>query len=184
MKKGILLVVALLALSTVMAAFAFSSATIDSGASLTVKASDESLIALIPADINEVGSKDGAATIVDGELAIDLAKGLNGGKFGVQGDSTYNWDHLFSVKNNSNETIEFTITKDGWGFDTKANIYLGAFDNGVKKEFYNRSNHKSGVVVLSPGEESIVYLNIETEKGAKMQERPATLTVNATAVAQ
>lgn len=181
MKKSLLMVVAMLALSTVMAAFAFSSATIKNDGSLTVSSTNESLVSLIPADENAVGSKDGAAFVDGGELKIDLAKG-NGAKFGVQGDSHYKWNNLFTVKNNSKETVEFNITKDGWGFDTKANIYLGALDEGVKKEFYNRSNGKNGKVTLAPGEESVVYLEIETEKGAGMVTRNATLTVNATAV--
>ncbi|MBE4907171.1 DUF1102 domain-containing protein [Bacillus luteolus] len=180
MKKSILMVVALLALSTVMAAFAFSSATIKNDASLTVANTDSSLVALIPASTEAVGSKDGAAFLEDGKLKINLSKG-NGANFGVQGDSHYKWENLFTVKNNSKETVEFTITKDGWGYDTKANIYLGAFEKGVKKEFYNRSNGKNGKVTLAPGEESIVYLEIETEKGAKLAERNATLTVNVNA---
>lgn len=182
MKKGLLLVVALLAVASLMAAMAYTSANVNNDASLTVASSDGSLIALVPGE--GVGNKDGAAFINGGELELDLAKGYNGTLFGVQGDSTYKWDNLFTVKNNSNETIEFNITKDGWGFDTKANIYLGATNTksgSVKKEFYCRSNARNGKVTLAPNEEAVVYLYIETEKGAKMQVRDATLTVNATA---
>lgn len=180
MKKSLLTVVALLALSTVMSAFAFSSATIANDGTLTVANTNSSLVALIPADETTVGSKDGAAYIDGGELKINLAKG-NGGEFGVQGDSTYKWDNLFKVVNNSKETIEFNITKDGWGYDTKANIYLGAYEGNVKKEFYNRSNSKNGKVTLLPGESSVVYIQIETEAGAQMVKRDAKLTVNVTA---
>ena len=178
MKKSLLIVVALLCMASLMAAMAYSSTTITNAASLTVTSSDESLVALIPND--GLGNKDKAADIKDGKLVIDMAQGLNG-DFGIQPDSFYKWDNLFTVKNNSNETIEFNITKDGWGYDTKVNVYLGAYEGAVKKEFYNRSNSKNGMVTLQPGEESIVYLHLETESGAKLQTRDAKLMVNVTA---
>ncbi|NDI33809.1 DUF1102 domain-containing protein [Chengkuizengella sediminis] len=186
MKKPILLLLSLLTVSSVMAAFAFTGATVSNSASLSVTSSDESLIALIPYSEEDdvAGVKDSFVYIDGGKLKIDLAKGLGGESFGVQPNSTYEWEHLFKVKNNSEETIEFNITKDGWGFDTKANIYLGGQNinvgNSEIKEFYNRSNTKNGKVTLAPGEEANIYLSIETEGGAKLVEREATLTVNAT----
>ena len=181
MKKSVLMVVTLFALSTLMAAFAFSSATIKNDGSLTVTSTNESLLALIPG--TGVGNLDGAAFVKDGALKIDLAKGYNG-NFGVQGNSTYKWDSLFQVKNNSNETVQFNITKEGWGFDTKANIYLGAKNDstGATAEFYSRSNSKNGKITLAPGQTATVYLNVETESKAQMTVRNATLTVNATAI--
>ncbi|MDP5272992.1 DUF1102 domain-containing protein [Chengkuizengella axinellae] len=186
MKKPMLLVIALLALSSVMAAFAFTSATIDNDATLSVVSSDESLIALMPyTEEDEVaGVKDGFAYIDGGKLKIDLSKGLGGEGFGVQPNSTFEWGNLFKVRNNSEETIEFNITKEGWGFDTKVNIYLQGqnitADNADVQEFYWRSNTRNGKVTLAPGEEANISLSLETEGGAQLIEREAELTVNAT----
>ncbi|RSK26430.1 DUF1102 domain-containing protein [Bacillus sp. HMF5848] len=184
MKKSLLMVVAMLALSTVMAAFAFSSATIDNKESyLTVASTDNSLISLIPYGENEVGAKDQAVTIDGGELKIDLAKG-NGGSFGIQGESRYNWDKFFQVKNNSKETVEFYMTKDGWGADKKVDVYLGGYNLNTPnevKEFIWSSNNRNGKVTLQPGETANVYLDLYVEKGAKLQTNQATLTVHVNA---
>ena len=68
MKKGLLMVVLLLALSSIMAAMSYTSATVTSAMSGTVKSTDTSLLAL------KAGSHK-AATIDNGVLKIDFNKG-------------------------------------------------------------------------------------------------------------
>lgn len=103
MKKGIFSVVFLLAISSVMAAMSFSSAAVKSDMDVTVKNSNESLLALVAsAEHNAADYK------ANGELLINLNKG-NGADYGVQNNSKYNWDKLFAVKNNSDKDINVTV---------------------------------------------------------------------------
>lgn len=112
MKKGLLSVAALLATSSVMAAMSFSSAEIESDMNVSVKKSDAALLALIPNTAHKAAGLNS-----DGELEIDLDKGKDGAQFGVQNDSVYTWDKLFTVQNNSENTVEVTVDIDGDGVD-------------------------------------------------------------------
>ncbi len=107
MKKSLLMVVLLLAMSSLMAAMSYSSATVTSAMTGTVKSTDTSLLAL------NVG-KHKAATIDGGVLKIDFNKGNVTGQpvntYGLQKQSEYIWNELFSVKNNS-ENIVYAIIK-------------------------------------------------------------------------
>lgn len=102
MKKGLLSVAFLLATSSAMAAMSFSSAEVKSDMSVSVKNSDDALLALI--------AGDHAAPNYNsyGELEIDLDKGYKG-NYGVQNDSVYKWNKLFTVQNNSEKEIEVTV---------------------------------------------------------------------------
>jgi len=103
MKKGLFSVVFLLAISSVMAAMSFSSAAVTSDMDVTVKNSDEALLALVASTDHSAAGYNGA-----GELSINLDKG-NRSNFGVQNNSKYNWDKLFAVKNNSEAEIKVTV---------------------------------------------------------------------------
>lgn len=121
MKKGLLMVVFLLAISSVMAAMSFSSAKVTSGMSFTVKNTDQSLLALVP----NTNHKASAVSTSTGELVINLDKGYNNGNFGVQNNSEYNWSKIFTVKNNSEEEIEVTVKatrKSGYGTNGASEI--------------------------------------------------------------
>ncbi|MBB4823352.1 hypothetical protein HNO89_000572 [Sporosarcina luteola] len=105
-KKGLWLVVLLLAISSLMAAMSYSSATVTSAMTGTVKSTTDSLLALNKGDHN-------AARIEDGVLKIDFNQGnktsLPVTTYGVQKDSEYIWNGLFSVKNNSENVVAVSI---------------------------------------------------------------------------
>lgn len=106
MKKSLLMVVFLLAISSVMAAMSYSSATVTSAMAGTVKSTDTSLLAL------GAGIHD-AAKIDDGVLKIDFNKGnvasMPVNTYGLQKHSEYIWNELFIVKNNSENRVNVTV---------------------------------------------------------------------------
>ena len=103
MKKGLLSVAFLLATSSAMAAMSFSSADVKSDMNVSVKNSNEALLALIANGDHTAPNYNGY-----GELVVDLNKGHKG-SYGVQNDSVYKWNKLFTVKNNSDKTIKVTV---------------------------------------------------------------------------
>ena len=110
-KKGLLLVVALLALSGLMAAMAYTTANVKQSMTLDVVNTTKALLAL------EAGTH-GAASYADtdhqgkqiaSKLSINLNRGNGGVNYGLQRDSKYIWDDLFKVTNNSEKTVTVTV---------------------------------------------------------------------------
>lgn len=122
MRKGLLLVMVLLMVSCLMAAAAYSSATVTNDAQLKVVNTNEALLTL---EANTpwswqstVGAKDHTATMVDGELFFQFGKGVgrDGSTpvfYGLQPNSEYQWNPLFTLRNKSAETIEVTLEATG-----------------------------------------------------------------------
>ena len=116
-KVGILLIVALLAVSGIMAAMAYSSASVTNAASMKVINTNDALVALAPN--TGVGYNDATAWIEDNVLQFDFARGrgrhpLNlpfGERYGFQPGSTYTWERLFKISNNSKDAVVFHITQ-------------------------------------------------------------------------
>jgi len=122
MRKGLLLVVVLLMVSCLMAAAAYSSATITNDAQLKVVNTNEALLTLEDHTPwswqSKVGAKDRTATIVDGELFFQFGKGVDRDGitpkfYGLQPNSEYQWNPLFTLRNKSAETIEVTLEAEG-----------------------------------------------------------------------
>ena len=123
MKKGLVMVVLLLALSSIMAAMSYTSATVTSAMSGTVKSTDASLLAL-------TAGKHKAATIDNGVLKIDFNKGnvtsMPVNSYGLQKHSEYIWNGLFSIKNNSENMVDATIkTENNLPSDVKLYVKTG-----------------------------------------------------------
>lgn len=116
MKKSFFMVIALLALSSLMAAMAFSSAQVSNSAALSVVNTDSALLALnVPEkslDRHAGGNSDGTARIVDGNLVFDFNKGASNRSFGLQKNSEYVWLSLFETKNNTSQTIRTAISTE------------------------------------------------------------------------
>ncbi len=122
MKKGLIVVIALLAVASLMAAMAYNSATVTNAAQLKVVSTDKALLTL---EANTpwswqstVGAKDNTATVKDGELFFEFGKGVgrDGSTpvfYGLQPNSEYQWNPLFTMRNKSAETIEVTIEATG-----------------------------------------------------------------------
>jgi len=148
MKKSLLMVVTLLAVASLMAAMAFTSATVNNTASFKVSNTNEALLALEAGDHAAAGYTDDAPG--SKELVINWAKG-NGGEFGVQSGSIYYWNKLFKVTNNSEKTVHVSIsvpidsakpepnigskvfikTADSENWVTVASRHTGAYGNKV-----------------------------------------------------
>lgn len=115
MKKSLLVVIALLCMASLMAAMAYTSAIVTNAASLTVENTTGSLLGLTVK--NGVGNKDNTAWIGDdGRLYFDFAKGTGNHysnwqpkNWGLQPGSTYIWDELFNVSNNSIDHVVYRI---------------------------------------------------------------------------
>lgn len=120
-KKSVLIMVTLLVSATFMASMAYSRASVTNASTLSIMNTSTSLLSLIPATENDgygtgasfsKGHKDQTASVKDGNLLIDVNKGLGdvaAGSFGVQKGSIYEFDHLFDVKNNSNEDLQIEL---------------------------------------------------------------------------
>jgi hypothetical protein len=122
MKKSLLSVVFLLATSSAMAAMSYNQATVESASELKVVNTNEALLSLETNTPwswqNTVGAKDKTAVVKNGELFIQLGKGIDGGSgaekfYGLQPNSEYQWNPLFTLRNKSAETIKVTISATG-----------------------------------------------------------------------
>lgn len=107
MKKGLLVVVALLALASLMAVMAYTDGYVHNTGYLKVSASDEALLAVIPADTSKAGYKDITAQINGfNKVQFNFGQGIGGKFFGLQPSSRYSWDRLITVQNNSEDDLE------------------------------------------------------------------------------
>lgn len=179
MRRGLLVVVVLLAVASMMAAMAYTAATVRNPATFTVTNTAESLIGIEP--LEGRGNFDEAAYIgEDGMLKFDLRKGLNGGLFGLQPFSHYDWNPLFKVTNNSNEKIQFHLCFENGNHNKPWNS-RGEFTAGIVNvdgSVGNQPQNKTEILiwddgyvkqdnkVLNPGEWVWVRLQIDVEPSA------------------
>jgi hypothetical protein len=122
MKKGLLMVVLLLAISSIMAAMSYNKATVTNASELKIVNTDKALVTL-QADSpwswqTKVGSKDKTTVMRNGELFFQFGKGINGGTgaeefHGLQPNSVYQWNHIFTIRNKSAETVKVTVRATG-----------------------------------------------------------------------
>ncbi|WP_308637217.1 hypothetical protein [Paenibacillus silvisoli] len=122
MKKRLLVVVFLLAISSAMAAMSYNKATVTNAAQLKVVNTNQALLTL---EANTpwswqstVGAKDQTAVMQNGELFFQFGKGIDGGTgnpvfYGLQPNSEYQWTPLFTLRNKSAETINVTVSATG-----------------------------------------------------------------------
>jgi hypothetical protein len=122
MKKGLLMVVFLLAISSIMAAMSYNKATVTNASELKIVNTNQALVEL-DADApwsweNKIGSLDKTVVMQDGELFFQFGKGIDGGTgnekfYGLQPNSEYQWNHIFTVRNKSAETVKMTVKAVG-----------------------------------------------------------------------
>lgn len=138
-RKGLLLVISLLALATLMAAMSFSSATVQAKANLSITNQADGLVGLLPGD---------GTTSSNGDLLMDFTDGTN--DKGIQPGSVYTWDKLFIIKNNSKKDIVVNISDmDGLNQYVKVNFTANGQDfNGTS-------------LTITPGEELAVNATID-----------------------
>ena len=161
MKKSLLVVIALLCMASLMAAMAFTSAKVTSSASFTVVNSDEALLALIPSEFHNAAFIGGSHPSNAQMLVIDWDKGYNNQDFGIQPYSTYLWEDLFAVRNNSENPIHVKVYLDP--DVSPVNIFFAS--TGVASRWVNIGG-KALEFDLGPGEEE--WINTKFESGAGM----------------
>lgn len=172
MKRSLLLVVTLLAVASLMAAMAYTYATVENNANVKIVNTDDALLALIPGsdadatDGSDLGNKDKTAFIgADGAMYFNFNKGLGGTNFGLQNGATYKWQDIFWVKNNSEDKIEFTVNASKLG---TADVGKNWLDIGIHKNGYNQEElfvadgvNTGTKVVLNPGEMLPIAIRIQ-----------------------
>ena len=119
MKKGLLMVVLLLALSSIMAAMSYTSAKVTSAMTGTVTNTNNALLAL------KESKSHNAAFNQDGVLVIDFNKGDGNKSYGLQKHSDYVWDKLFSIANNSENDVDVTIKTENNSPGVKIEVKIG-----------------------------------------------------------
>src|SRR5690554_6819332 len=141
-KFGILIIVGLLLASGVMAAMAFTTASVTNTASFVTVETNNALLALEP-NVG-VGHKDKTAYIDDdGKLKFNFAAGLttsnpgspwsgtpSNADYGMQPGSVYVFDNLFKITNNSFDRVRFKIKVDGELADFDF-MYIGKSTGGL-----------------------------------------------------
>ena len=123
MKKSLLSVVFLLATSSAMAAMSYNQASVESASELKVVSTNQALLSLEPNahwnwGTNMAGTKDNTAVVKDGELYFEFGKGVGRdgttAQFhGLQPNSEYAWNPLFTLRNKSADTIKVTVRAEG-----------------------------------------------------------------------
>ena len=167
MKKSLLVVIALLAMASLMAAMAFTSASLRNTAAFTVKNTNEALLAIEAGNHNAAGYSTNGRT--SNHLVIDWAKGFENESFGVQKGSLYIWEKLFKVTNNSENSV---LVKIKIPFDSKSNKGNIGSTVSLKTEDSNdwtvvaKRNSKTtdGIVefTLEPGQEMWIDSKIDS----------------------
>ena len=141
MRKGLIIVVALLAMASVMAAMAYNSATVTSAQTLKVTSTDKALLSLVPKPVNKIGNKDVTAYVHnDGTLHFNFgASGLRKEGFpGLQPGSTYTWDDLFAIHNRSAENLRVTVNVTG-----RLGNYITIYSDNEHKAVYDASGPRT-----------------------------------------
>ncbi|WP_164667896.1 hypothetical protein [Virgibacillus doumboii] len=186
MKKGLLLVVLLLALSSVMAAMSYTKASVSNDMSFNIENTNSSLLALKESKQHNASFYNTAGA---DKLKIDLDKGFGDSDFGIQNNSTYSWDKLFTVKNNSehavNVSIETNPKVDTKGQTQGINTYLSSLEDS-----WTQINGMYGAgageytFTLEPNEERQINLKLESMHGSNkhQEERNFDIIVNAESV--
>ena len=122
MKKSLLLVVILLTVASLMAAMAYTRAAVTNSAELKIVNTNKALVTLEDHTPwsweDKAGAKDRTVVVKDGELFIQFGKGVDrDGKtpvfYGLQPNSVYEWNPLFTLRNKSAETIRVTVRATG-----------------------------------------------------------------------
>ncbi len=110
-KVGIIVIVALLAVSGIMAALAYNQATVITTGQMKVVNTNQALLTIRPH--GGVGNLDETAYIEDGMLFFEFGKGRLGVFRGLQRNSIYEWAELVNVYNQSNEKLQLYVKVEG-----------------------------------------------------------------------
>ncbi len=186
-KVGIIVIVALLAISGIMAAMAYSNATVWSQADMTIINSNDALVGLYPwAD--RVGTKDKTVYIdeTDGRLYLNFAAGLGDqagqGTKGFQPGSEYRWGTVFRVYNRSNDNVEITIENDGLKYIYVAEVGYIDHPPTSKFVFVHNGVNTGNRLPIAPGSHRAISIKFDVPADAPLEAISGNLIVKSWAV--
>ncbi|NLZ92764.1 MAG: hypothetical protein GX922_01910 [Firmicutes bacterium] len=165
-KVGILVVVCLLVATGIMAAMAYTTASVESDMSVKLTRNANALLALKASGIHNASYFETRKNYTD-VLEIDLSKGYNNETFGVQDNSAYCWEDLFGVKNNSENRVKVSITLNP-NVQGRIHIHgrLGKGDNWTRISSVHDKHPGSALVFfLDPGAEEWIDLKTTAMNG-------------------
>ncbi|MGI6486371.1 MAG: hypothetical protein GX759_05500 [Thermoanaerobacterales bacterium] len=118
MKKGLLVVIALLAVASIMAAMAYTSARVTNPATMAIVNSGKAFLRIYPSFTqNNPGTSYKDVNVFideDGRFKFDFTKGAWGaGSVGFQPGSRYEFEDLFCIYNGSKDTVRYWLENDG-----------------------------------------------------------------------
>jgi hypothetical protein len=149
---------------SLVSASAYNTAVVTSSATFTVKSTDQAKLALVPKATTVTGNKDSAATVSAGGLLV-----LDFGD--LQPNSTYTWNDLFKIKNNSAETLNVALASTGTTM-----LYFST-DGGTS---WNPNSATSNGVAPTTGEVN-VSVRVTVPSSEALGAVSATITVTGTA---
>jgi len=147
-----------------VAAAAYTSAEVRNDASFNFVSTNSALLALTPSDQHNAaffGSHPSNART----LVIDRDKGYDNRDFGVQPNSTYVWDDLFSVKNNSENPV---LTKIKLDPNAQGRVNVFASIDGTNWTRLSAVHGQGDALefTLQPNGEQWIDIKIVNDKGA------------------
>ena len=146
-RYGLLLMVLVLATASLLAAAAYNTAVVTNAASMTVVETDDALLALTPGT-----DGDQTARIINGQLVINFDRGMVGayptvlGNRGLQPNSVYTWNDLFTVRGRSNNVLKYKIdlfNADGTAVSTSEYQISIWTDRGIGGEVCHVNNNSN-----------------------------------------
>ena len=109
-KVGILVIIALLAVTGIMAAMAYTTAEVTNEGELSVVNTNMGLLGI------RAGNYAAATYDNEGRIDFDFTKGEHAtgvsGTLGLQPGSVYKWNNLFFVKDNTKDDVDVEFTVD------------------------------------------------------------------------
>lgn len=157
MRKSLLVVVALLCMASLMAAMAYTTASVSNDFTVKLVNTQDALLALKASDYHNAATTD---HITADMLNINLNKGKDGVEYGIQPYSTYEWDDLFEVINNSEHDVTVSIKLDP-NKHGRTDIYA---KDGEKWVMLNGRSSSGGALtfVLESGDSQ--WIDIKTDR--------------------
>lgn len=164
-KVGIIVIVCLLAVTGIMAAMAYTSASVTNDMSVKLTRTAGALLAL------EASENHNAARYIGynspdytTKLAIDLSRGKGDESFGIQDGSEYIWEDLFKVTNNSEHSVVVSISMDPVS-QGRVNIYARGPEDAWKVLSGIHSSGGKVEFTLDPGGEQYIDMKATATNG-------------------
>jgi len=179
-----------LAVAGLMAAYSYTTASVTNAATLSVVDTNQALLALTPGTpaVGGYPDKDVPASIQNGNLVFDFNKGLGGADFGLQQNSTYYWDGMFTIQNNSSNAVQVTITDANLPAGVTLSMNQGETGKGATTI---NTNDASGLVKIQ-GNTGLTFtipaggwqeMDVQAQVGAMGISNSSNMTINVNAAA-